>query len=83
MAALAPFAQVIADMDGLNSIGACRGSVCVHRENLPCEFRGFHYLRRNRIAETPGSSSQLSSPPSTKETCHDPSIPVASPRHPG
>jgi hypothetical protein len=30
MAALAPFAQVIADMDGLGSFGSRRGSMCVH-----------------------------------------------------
>ena len=43
MAALPPFAQVIADMSGLGSGGACRGGLCVHGENLPCEFRSFHY----------------------------------------
>ena len=30
MPALAPFAQVIADMDGLGSFGSRRGSMCVH-----------------------------------------------------
>ena len=30
MAALPPFAQVIADMGGLGSFGSCRGGVCVH-----------------------------------------------------
>jgi hypothetical protein len=30
MAALPPFAQVIADMDRLGSFGSRRGSVCVH-----------------------------------------------------
>jgi hypothetical protein len=30
MAALAPFAQVIADMKGLGSFGSGRGSMCVH-----------------------------------------------------
>jgi hypothetical protein len=30
MAALPPFAQVIADMDGLGSFGACRGRGCAH-----------------------------------------------------
>jgi hypothetical protein len=30
MAALPPFAQVIADMDGLNSLSSYRGGVCVH-----------------------------------------------------
>ena len=39
MAALPPFAQVIADMDGLGSLGSRRGGVCVHGENLPCENR--------------------------------------------
>jgi hypothetical protein len=48
MAALPPFAQVIADMTlkvsgGLGSGGACRGGLCVHGENLPCEFQSFHY----------------------------------------
>ena len=32
MAALPPFAQVIADMDGLGSFGSRRGSMCVHGE---------------------------------------------------
>jgi len=30
MAALTPFAQVLADMDGLASLGARRGGLCVH-----------------------------------------------------
>ena len=30
MAALPPFAQVVADMDGLGSFGSRRGSMCVH-----------------------------------------------------
>jgi hypothetical protein len=30
MAALPPFAQVIADMDGLASFGSRRGRLCVH-----------------------------------------------------
>jgi hypothetical protein len=30
MAALSPFAQVIADMDGLGTFGSRRGSMCVH-----------------------------------------------------
>jgi hypothetical protein len=30
MAALPPFAQVIADMDGLGSFGSRRCSMCVH-----------------------------------------------------
>jgi hypothetical protein len=30
MAALAPTAEVIADMDGLGSFGSRRGSMCVH-----------------------------------------------------
>jgi hypothetical protein len=30
MAALPPFAQVIADMGGLGFFGACRRSMCVH-----------------------------------------------------
>jgi hypothetical protein len=30
MAALAPFAQMIANMDGLVSFGSGRGSMCVH-----------------------------------------------------
>jgi hypothetical protein len=30
VAALAPFAQMIADMDGLGSFGSRRGSMCVH-----------------------------------------------------
>jgi hypothetical protein len=58
MAALPPFAQMIADMSGLGSGGACRGGVWVHGENLPCEFHSFHYLRRNRFAVRAGSSSQ-------------------------
>jgi len=32
MAALPPFAQVIADMDGLNSVGSGGGSLWVHGE---------------------------------------------------
>jgi hypothetical protein len=30
MAALPPFAQVIADMGGLGSLGSSRGRLCVH-----------------------------------------------------
>jgi hypothetical protein len=30
MAALPPFAQVIADMDGRSSVGSRRGGLCVH-----------------------------------------------------
>jgi hypothetical protein len=30
MAALPPFAQVIADMGGLGSVGSRRGGLCVH-----------------------------------------------------
>src|SRR5260370_38855043 len=57
MAALPPFAQVIADMDGLGSFGSRRRGVCVHGGNLSREFQAFHYLRRNRIPYPPGSSS--------------------------
>src|SRR6185312_14860836 len=32
MAALAPFTQMVADMDGLGSFGSRRGSMCVHGE---------------------------------------------------
>ena len=58
MAALPPFAQVIADMGGLGSVGSRRGvhvrSCC---ENLACEFHAFHYLRGNRIADAAGCIS--------------------------
>jgi hypothetical protein len=30
MTALPPFAQVIADMDGLDTVGSRRGRLCVH-----------------------------------------------------
>jgi hypothetical protein len=30
VAALPPFAQVIADMDGLGTVGSRRGGMCVH-----------------------------------------------------
>jgi len=57
MAALPPFAQVVADMGWLGSGGACRSRLYVHGENLPCEFRAFHYLPRNRFRRGCGSSS--------------------------
>src|ERR1700731_3457976 len=57
MAALPPFAQVIADMGGLGSVGACRGGLCVHDGNLSCEFHAFHYVRGNRMADRAAPSS--------------------------
>ena len=44
MAALPPFAQVIADMDGLGSFGARRGGGVLMVEKLPCAVHAFHYL---------------------------------------
>ena len=44
MAALPPFAQVIADMDGLGSFGARRGGGCAHGGKLPRAVQAFHYL---------------------------------------
>jgi hypothetical protein len=32
MAALPPFAQMLADMDGLGSFAACGGCLCIHGE---------------------------------------------------
>ena len=43
MAALPPFAQVIADMGGFRFGGWC-DRLHAHGENLPWPFRGFHYL---------------------------------------
>jgi hypothetical protein len=43
MAALPPFAQVIADMDGLDTFGSRRGYVRIHGKNLACELHTFHY----------------------------------------
>jgi hypothetical protein len=57
MAALPPFPQVIADMGGNGSGGACRGGVCIHGENLPCEFCSFHYPGGNRFRHARRSSS--------------------------
>jgi hypothetical protein len=47
MTALPPFAQMLADMDRLGSLGSRCGCLYVHGENLPCGFHPFHYLRGN------------------------------------
>ena len=52
MAALPPFAQVIADMDGLGRSARAAEACAFMVENLPCEFRRFHYVRGNRIRVT-------------------------------
>jgi hypothetical protein len=49
MAALPPFAEVVADMDGRNALGSCGSCLCAHGEKLACEFRSFHYVRGNRF----------------------------------
>src|SRR4051812_4961697 len=76
---------MIADMSGLGAGGAGGGGTCVHGENLPCEFRSFHYPGGNRFRRggrspfvTTGRS--LDFHPTGKENCHDPTILVASPR---
>src|SRR6195952_3097039 len=56
MTALPPFAQMVADMDGLGSLSSSRGSMCVHGENLPRGFLRFHYVGGNRIGSPGGSS---------------------------
>jgi hypothetical protein len=38
MAALPPFAQMIADMSGLSSGGACGSGVCVHAKTYHANF---------------------------------------------
>src|SRR4051794_19938774 len=58
MTPLPPFAQMVADMDGLGSLGSSRGSMCVHGENLPRRFLRFHYVRGNRIRSLGGASCQ-------------------------
>jgi DNA-binding transcriptional LysR family regulator len=47
MAALPPFAQMLADMDRPGSLGSRCFCLCDHGENLPCGFHRFHYVRGN------------------------------------
>src|SRR5204863_8669633 len=46
-------------------------------ENLACEFRGFHYVRGNRIGEPAGSSS------SSPEMTHADAFPHSNPAQSG
>jgi hypothetical protein len=41
---------MIADMGRFDAIGARRGDLWVHGQNLACEFRPFHYVGGNRFA---------------------------------
>jgi hypothetical protein len=55
MAALPPFAQMIANMSRLCGSWCCK--LCRHHdENLACDFHAFHYLRGNRFQSRHRSS---------------------------
>jgi hypothetical protein len=59
MPALTPLAQMFADQGGGSFIGAGGGRSCVHGfRKLARKFHGFHYLGRNGLASSGGSSSR-------------------------
>jgi hypothetical protein len=74
MAALPPLPQVIADMGRPGLVGSRRSSARVHGENLACDFRTFHYVGGNRIADADGSSSQQSTTQPRRPTMIHPSL---------